>query len=127
MSDQNSAMADELLEAHTIDDEAQPGQPPALKCSCGWTGTSLDEGGQHARDNGLCGECWGSGETADFLSPDDSGIGPCPACNGRGTAAAEDANARAAEEFDRLMADTGADEELDRLTADAEDAQACRD
>lgn len=72
-------------------------------CTCGWTGTS-DEASGHARDVGLCGDCWGSGEGTDVFASDSSGIGTCSACGGGGTAGAEDALDAANKEIDDMHA-----------------------
>ena len=94
---------DDLLAAHELDYTGMHSDVAPFTCSCGFTGDEA-QAAQHARENGLCGDCHGSGEGSQWFGGDGSGIGPCAACGGGGTAVAEDETAKANAELDAAMA-----------------------
>jgi hypothetical protein len=93
--------ADDLIAAHEIDYTDHD----TYVCSGGdFSSDNSAAAGEHAREHGLCGQCFGTGEgPGPFYGGDDSGIGPCDGCRGGRTAEAEDAVAKAAEELDAMM------------------------
>jgi hypothetical protein len=56
----------------------------AASCTCGWTGNDGEGASGHAREHGMCGECWGGGTDAYPC------LGTCPGCGGSGEKADEE-------------------------------------
>jgi hypothetical protein len=63
--------------------EQRDGSIYLASCACGWEGSDTTAA-DHARDNGLCGACWGSGTDS---SPPQTAT--CPECRGVGTVEAQ--------------------------------------
>jgi hypothetical protein len=66
-------------------------------CTCGWSGLTPDD---HARAHGMCGDCWGSGDSPYWR---DGATGLCWGCGGDGSAVTERAHLEQAEKMERLL------------------------